>query len=76
MRQQIQARKLIKNSNVYLCGKWELIVFPRAYIMMEPVRKPFIVCTNVQRTINTDTLVSYLILACGNDHYISLAVQI
>ena len=44
--------------------------------MMKQARKPFIVGTNYQRTINTGTLVSYLISSCGNNHYISLVVQI
>ena len=56
--------------------KVKLIVFPRAYILMKQARKPFIVGTNYQHTINTGTLVSYLISSCGNNHYISLVVQI
>ena len=85
-------RKLIKNSTVYLVEKVKLTVFLRAYIMMKQVRKPFlvgthykrtgektiyfIVGTHYQRTINSGTLVSHLISSCGNNHYISLVVQI
>ena len=61
------------NDNV---EKVKLIVFPRAYIMMKQVRKSFIVSKNYQHTINTGILVSYLISSCGNNHYISLVVQI
>ena len=62
-------------ANVYV-EKVKLIVFPRAYIMLKQARKPFIVGTNYQCTIKTGTLVSYLISSCGNNHYISLVVQI
>ena len=56
--------------------KVKLTVFPRAYIMMKHVRKPFIGGTNYQRTINTGILVLCLISSCGNSHYISIVVQI
>ena len=75
MRQQIQVRKLIKNSTVYLCEKVKLTVSQPAYIMMKQVRKPFIVGTNYQCSINTGTLVSYLISSCGNNHSSNLFIK-
>ena len=44
--------------------------------MMKQVKNAFIVGTNYPHTINTGTLVSYLISSCGNNHFISLVVQI
>ena len=43
--------------------------------MMKQPRKPFIVGTDYQLTINTGTLVSYLISSCGNNRYIKKIVN-
>ena len=53
----------------------KLTVYPRAYIMMKRVRKPFIVGTNYQRTINTGTLVAYLVSSCENNHYSNVIIR-
>ena len=76
VRQQIQMRKLIKTSTVYLYGKSETNCVSTGLHYDETGEKTFIWGTNYQRTINTGTPVLCLISSCGNSHYISLVVQI
>ena len=68
-------RKLIKNFTVDLCGKGVTNCISTGLHYDETVRKSFLVGTNYQRTINTGTLVSFLILSWGNNHFISLVVS-